>query len=112
MKLIIAITHERDKHKLGDALLQEGLSFTKLGSTGGFLRQGNVTILIGVEDEEAERVLGVIKDACRTSEGFVNLPGQMVGSVPALGAFAPHLVRVEAGGAVAFVLTVDSFERF
>jgi uncharacterized protein YaaQ len=112
MKLIIAITHERDKHRLADALLQEGLSFTKLGSTGGFLRQGNVTILIGVEDEDAGHVLGVIKDACRSSEGFVNLPDQMVGSVPTLGAFAPHPVRVEAGGAVAFVLTVDSFERF
>ena len=112
MKLIIAITHERDKHKLADALLHEGLSFTKLGSTGGFLRQGNVTILIGVEDDDAGRVLSVIKEACRVSEGYVNLPGEMVGSVPSLGAFAPHPVRVEAGGAVAFVLTVDSFDRF
>jgi len=68
--------------------------------------------LIGVEDEDAGRVLDVIKGACRVSEGFVNLPGQMIGSVPSLGAFAPHPVRIEAGGAVAFVLTVDSFERF
>ena len=50
MKLIVAIAHECDKHKLGDALLQNGLTFTKLGSTGGFLRYGNVTVLIGVED--------------------------------------------------------------
>ena len=112
MKLIIAIAHERDKHKLGDALLENGLTFTKLGSTGGFLRQGNVTVLIGVEDEDVERVLEVIKDACRASEGYVNLPGEMVGSVPALAAFSPHPVRVEAGGAVAFVVSVDSFERF
>ncbi len=112
MKLIIAIAHERDKHKLGDALLQNGLTFTKLGSTGGFLRQGNVTVLIGVEDDDVARVLGVIKDACASSEGYVNLPSEMVGSVPALAAFAPHPVRIEAGGAVAFVLQVDSFERF
>jgi uncharacterized protein YaaQ len=112
MKLIIAIAHERDKHKLADALLQNGLTFTKLGSTGGFLRQGNVTVLIGVEDDDAGRVLDVIKASCRTSEGYVNLPGEMVGTVPALAAFSPHPVRVEAGGAVAFVLTVDSFERF
>ena len=78
MKLIIAIAHERDKHKLGDALLQSGLTFTKLGSTGGFLRQGNVTVLI----------------------------------VPALNVLPPHPIRVEAGGAVAFVLQVDSFARF
>ncbi len=76
MKLIIAIAHERDKHKLGDALLQNGLTFTKLGSTGGFLRQGNVTVLIGVEDDDAPRVLDIIKEACRSSEGYVNLPGR------------------------------------
>ena len=111
MKLIIAIAHERDKHKLGDALLQNGLTFTKLGSTGGFLRQGNVTVLIGVEDDDTARVMDIIKGACRSSEEFVNLSGQAVG-IHALGTFDPHPIRVEAGGAVAFVLKVDSFERF
>ena len=112
MKLIIAIAHERDKHNSGDALLQNGLTFTKLGSTGGFLRQGNVTVLIGVEDDDTARVMNIIKSACGSSEEFVNLPGQSAAGVPALGAFAPHPIRVEAGGAVAFVLQVDSFERF
>ena len=112
MKLIIAIAHERDKHRLGDALLQNGLTFTKLGSTGGFLRQGNVTVLIGVEDDDVPRVMQVIKAACSASEGYVNLPGEMAGGIPVLAAFSPHPVRVEAGGAVAFVLAVDSFERF
>ena len=112
MKLIIAIAHERDKHKLGDALLQNGLTFTKLGSTGGFLRQGNVTVLIGVEDDDVARVMDVIKSACRSSEEFVNLPSQNTDSVASLGVFAPHPIRVEAGGAVAFVLQIDSFERF
>ena len=112
MKLIIAIAHERDKHKLGDALLQNGLTFTKLGSTGGFLRQGNVTVLIGVEDDDTARVLDIIKSACRSSEEFVPLPSQSGAGVPPLGAFNPHSIRVEAGGAVAFVLHVDSFERF
>jgi uncharacterized protein YaaQ len=112
MKLIIAIAHERDKHKLGDALLQNGLTFTKLGSTGGFLRQGNVTVLIGVEDDDVARVMDIIKSACGSSEEFVNLPGQTAPGIPALGTFAPHPIRVEAGGAVAFVLQVDSFERF
>jgi len=112
MKLIIAIAHERDKHKLGDALTQNGLTFTKLGSTGGFLRQGNVTLLVGVEDDDAPRVLGIIKEACQSSEQYVNLPVPMVGSVPALDVFSPHPIRVEAGGAVAFVLAVEDFARF
>lgn len=112
MKLIIAIVHERDKHKLDDALLQNGVTYTKLGSTGGFLRQGNLTVLVGVEDEAAPRVLEVIKSACGTSEGYVNVPSEVAGGIPALTAFPPHPVRVEAGGAVAFVLSVEQFERF
>ena len=112
MKLIIAIAHERDKHKLADALLENGLTFTKLGSTGGFLRQGNVTVLIGVEDDQVERVLDVLRDACGVSERFVNIPGEVAAGATALGAFPPHPVKVEAGGAVAFVLHVESFQRF
>jgi uncharacterized protein YaaQ len=112
MKLIIAIAHERDKHKLADALLENGLTFTKLGSTGGFLRQGNVTVLIGVEDDDVARVMQVLKDACGTTERFVNVPGEVVAGAAALGAFPPHPVKVESGGAVAFVVNVDDFHRF
>ena len=113
MKLVIAIAHERDKHRLADALLENGLTFTKLGSTGGFLRQGNVTVLIGVEDDEVPRVLDILKTVCGTSEGYVNaISGAIPGSYAALGAHPPHPVKVEAGGAVAFVVSIDSFERF
>lgn len=112
MKLIIAIAHERDKHKLADALLQNGLTFTKLGSTGGFLRQGNVTVLIGVEDEDVDRVMEVVKDACRATERFVNVPGEAVSVTAPLGAVPPYPVKVESGGAVAFVLDVDAFHKF
>ncbi len=109
MKLIIAIAHERDKHKLADALLRQGLTFTKLGSTGGFLRQGNVTVLIGVNDEAVDDVLVVLRESCGAREGFVNVPGEVVA---AMGAFPPHPIKVEAGGAVAFVVPVESFHRF
>ena len=112
MKLIIAIAHERDKHKLADALLQNGLTFTKLGSTGGFLRQGNVTVLIGVEDDDVGRVMEVVREACGATERFVNVPGEVVAGTASLGAFPPHPVKVEAGGAVAFVVHVDAFHRF
>lgn len=113
MKLVIAIAHERDKHRLADALLEQGLTFTKLGSTGGFLRQGNVTVLIGVEDDDVGRVLDILKAACGASEGYVNASSSgPIGPYAPLGAYVPHPVKVEAGGAVAFVLTVDSFQRF
>jgi uncharacterized protein YaaQ len=113
MKLIIAIAHERDKHRLSDALSENGLPFTKLGSTGGFLRQGNVTVLIGVEDDDINRVMDVLKAACGTSERFVNVPSEtIVGPASMIGVHTPHPIKVEVGGAVAFVVSVDDFQRF
>jgi uncharacterized protein YaaQ len=111
MKLIIAIVHERDKHRLADTLNQKGITFTKLGSTGGFLRQGNFTLLVGVEDHQVDSVLEIINDSCGTCERYVNVPPE---SMPPLtmGAIPPQPVTAEAGGAVAFVLNIERFERF
>jgi uncharacterized protein YaaQ len=47
MKLVIAVVHDRDRGKITESLLRGGFKFTKIGSTGGFLREGNVTLLIG-----------------------------------------------------------------
>ncbi|MCS7308615.1 MAG: cyclic-di-AMP receptor, partial [Armatimonadetes bacterium] len=60
MKLVIAVVHDRDKNKISDTLLRNGFKFTKVASTGGFLREGNVTLFIGVEDEDLEQVLRLI----------------------------------------------------
>ena len=113
MKLVIAIAHERDRHRLADALSENGLAYTKLGSTGGFLRQGSVTVLIGVDDGSVGRVMDILKAACGASERFVNVPDEVAAGPPALaGVHPPHPIRVEVGGAVAFVVSVDSFHKF
>jgi uncharacterized protein YaaQ len=57
MKLVMAIVHDRDRHKLSDHLVKEGFRFTQMASTGGFLREGNTTFLIGVQDELVDAVL-------------------------------------------------------
>ena len=48
MKLIIAIVQDEDSSRLVSNLMNEGYSVTKLATTGGFLRAGNTTLLIGV----------------------------------------------------------------
>jgi len=109
MKLVIAIVQERGKQKLCDAFVREGVPYTKLDSFGGFLRERNFTFLIGVEEAEVDRVLGVIKDACHVAERFVNVVNAPNPQIPLL---SPNLVKVESGGAVAFVVDVDGFHRF
>ncbi len=109
MKLVITVVHERDKNKITEALLRHGYKFTKIGSTGGFLREGNVTLLIGVEGDDAQKVIDVISDSCKTREQFVNV---LPPDAAPTGGFMPSPVKVQVGGAVCFVVDVERFERF
>lgn len=109
MKLIVAVIHDRDQKRTSEALLRAEFRFTKIASTGGFLREGNVTILIGAEPEDVETVLGIINESCKTREQYVNvLPPE---ATP-IGNFMANPVKVQVGGAVAFVVDVERFARF
>lgn len=109
MKLIVAVIHERDQKRTSDSLLRAGFKFTKIASTGGFLREGNITMLIGSEVDEVETVLQILNESSRTREQYVNvLPPE---ATP-VGTFLTSPVKVQVGGAIAFVLDVERFERF
>ncbi|MBI3911594.1 MAG: cyclic-di-AMP receptor [Armatimonadetes bacterium] len=108
MKLIVAVIHDRDQKQTSDALLRAGFKFTKIASTGGFLREGNATLLIGAEADEVDVILGLINESCRTREQYVNvLPPE---ATP-VGTFLTNPVKVQVGGAIAFVVDVERFER-
>ena len=64
MKLIIAIVQEDDASQVSNALLKAGFRVTKIASSGGFLRKGSATILIGTEDERVEEALQLIREHC------------------------------------------------
>ncbi|CDF57174.1 cyclic-di-AMP receptor [Thermobrachium celere] len=108
MKLVIAIVHDEDAMELIDNLTEGGFKVTKLATTGGFLKAGNTTLLIGVEKESVDSVLSIIQDVCKTRKGVVSMPSPMVG---ATGVFVPTPVEVTIGGATVFVLDVERFER-
>lgn len=109
MKLVITIAHDRDTGRITQALLRDGFKFTKIGSTGGFLREGNVTLLIGVEDDDLEKCLATIGESCKTREQFVNV---LPPDASPIGAIMPSPVKVQVGGAVTFVVACEHFVRF
>ncbi|MCC6728127.1 MAG: cyclic-di-AMP receptor [Chthonomonadales bacterium] len=109
MKLVITVVHDRDKNRITETLLRNDFKFTKIGSTGGFLREGNVTLLVGVDESEVERLLQLIGDSCKTREQFVNV---LPPDAAPVGTFMPSPVKVLVGGAVVFVVDVERFERF
>ncbi|MFS8639661.1 MAG: cyclic-di-AMP receptor [Symbiobacteriaceae bacterium] len=68
MKLIVAVVRDEYTGQLTDALTRKGLGATKLSSTGGFLKAGNTTFLIGVRDDQLEEALGAIRHVCPGSQ--------------------------------------------
>ncbi len=65
MKLIIAIVKDSDAPNVTDALVEQQYGVTRIASTGGFLRRGNVTLLIGVEVDQVEQVFDIIREHCQ-----------------------------------------------
>jgi uncharacterized protein YaaQ len=64
MKLIIAIIHDSDNEPVSRALTSADYRVTCIASTGGFLRRGQSTLLIGVEDERVDKALEIIRENC------------------------------------------------
>lgn len=64
MKLVVAIIKDSDAMDVSDALVENSFRVTRIASSGGFLRHGNVTLLIGVEEPALESLFEMITKAC------------------------------------------------
>ncbi len=108
MKLVVAVVHNEDVKALVNALVEREYRATRLHSSGGFLRQSNATVILGVEDAQVEEVIGLVRANCTSRTQVVNPmppimePGEF---------FMPYPLEVEVGGATVFVLPVERFER-
>ena len=108
MKLVVAVVHNEDAGALVDALLEGEHRATRLHSSGGFLKQSNATVLVGIDDDKVEEVLEIIRANCTSRTQVVNPmppimePGEF---------FMPYPLEVEVGGATVFVVAVERFER-
>ncbi|MDF2903398.1 MAG: hypothetical protein K0S25_1036 [Bacillus sp. (in: firmicutes)] len=109
MKLILAVIQDQDSNRLLNALVDNNFRATKLASTGGFLKSGNTTFMIGTEDSLVEQALEIIKENCQSREQFVAPISPMGGSAES---YVPYPIEIKVGGATVFVLPVDQFHRF
>lgn len=106
MKLVIAIVNNDDCHAVLNEITRQGLSATKLSTSGGFLRAGNATLMIGVEEERLSELVEIIRkfSSKRTQMVSPNTPytGESFLSMP---------VEVTVGGATVFVLDAEQFYK-
>ncbi len=109
MKLVIAIVQDEDSSRLITTMMDEGFGVTKLATTGGFLKSGNTTLLIGLEDDRLEQCIGLIEKVCKSRRQIAS------SNIPMSGAstmYAPYPIEVTVGGATIFVMSVDQFVKF
>jgi uncharacterized protein YaaQ len=109
MKLILAVVQDEDTDVLTEALVSAGHRFTKISTTGSFLRTGNTSLMIGVDDAKTPGVMSILQRCCRrrTQIAVPYSPALEPGLL-----YMPENFEVEVGGAVVFVANVARFERF
>jgi len=71
MKLVVAVLSNAQADAAVEALLKAGWRVTRLSTTGGLLRQGNTTLMVGVEDNDVERVLETVRQRAPGSLAIV-----------------------------------------
>lgn len=106
MKLIVAVINRDDANAVTQNLNQNGFSSTRLSTTGGFLLANNVTLLIGVQDDQVQAAIDLIRERSHSRK-------QMVPAITEMSyGFMPVMpVEVTVGGATVFVVDVERFER-
>ncbi|MBS4872682.1 MAG: cyclic-di-AMP receptor [Peptoniphilus sp. oral taxon 375] len=107
-KLVIAIVQDQDASILIEEVTKANFRVTKLSSSGGFLKSGNTTLLMGVQGDQVKDLLKIIEKNCKTREVAtslltVTMPGE---------SYAPYPVNVTVGGATVFILDVDQYIRY
>ncbi len=108
MKLILAIVQNEDAGGLLEALTQKEFRSTRINTAGGFLKESNATVLLGVEEEQVDDVLAIIRANCHTRTQYLNPlppvmePGEF---------YMPYPVEVQIGGATVFVLEIERFVK-
>lgn len=107
MKLVIAIVHDEDSSKLVEQLNKNEFRVTKLASTGGFLKSGNTTLLIGVEKEKVESVLELVRTTCNTRRE-ITPSSTLIGEA---GGYLSMPFEVTVGGATVFVIDVEQYMK-
>ena len=108
MKLIIAIVSNDDSSAVTSTLTEHGYFITKLATTGGFLKAGNTTLLLGVDDNRIDEAVSIVESVCKSRKQISTVSPSVSGGI-SQNEYSSYPIEVTVGGATMFVLTVDQF---
>jgi uncharacterized protein YaaQ len=108
MKLLVAVIQGKDSEGLLERLGNRGYQATRVDSAGGFLKECNATIFVGVQEEYLPDVIAIVSETCHARTRFVN---PLIPVVEPAEFYVADPVEVEVGGATVFVLDIERYER-
>jgi uncharacterized protein YaaQ len=106
MKLVIAIVSNDDSSSLMKELVKKKYFVTKLASSGGFLKKGNTTLMIGARAEDIDAIIKIITDFSKTRNELV--PSSVISEY---GILQSPPIEVTVGGATLFIIDVEKFMK-
>ena len=110
MKLVYAIVRNDNEDDVVTALMQDHFVVTRLSTTVGFLKKGNTTLMIALEDKDLDHCIDLIKTQCGRRQNItVNMP-YLSGS--SLMNYTTMPMEVEIGGATIMVVPLERFEKY
>ena len=109
-KIRYAIVSSDDGNRVTEVLNEHQYMVTKLATTGGFLKKGNCTLMIGTEADKIDHAIDLIKETCGKRQKITcNVPAPNISSISAGYMMMP--MTVELGGATIFVTDVERYEK-
>lgn len=109
MKLLMAIVQDKDSNRLSAEFNKANVRATKLSTTGGFLKAGNTTFIVGIEEVRVDEVLEIIKETCQSREQYMTSP---VSFDITMDPHSSYPIEIQVGGATVFVMPVEGFHQF
>ncbi|HHX06894.1 MAG TPA: transcriptional regulator [Erysipelothrix sp.] len=106
MKLILAIVSNDDSSSVTSTLTKANFQVTRLATTGGFLRSGNTTLIVGTDDDKVDYCIELIGQESKKRTEIVPSTASYD-----IGRFASFPVEVPVGGATIFVIDVEQFHK-
>ena len=103
MKLVIGIINSDDANDLLAEITKASFQATKLSTSGGFLKMGNVTVLVGVEDDKVQEVVEIFKACCSRRTQMIPTAPPYLGE----GFISAAPVQVTIGGATLFIIDLE-----
>lgn len=109
MKLVFAVVHDEDAKRAVKELNKNEFGVTKLSSSGGFLRKENCTLMIGTDEEKVDSVMEILEETCAKREEIEIITPYLNEGMHHISNYTYTPIKVEAGGAIVFVVDVAQF---